>query len=392
MTSAKLLLKRGQDRRVRGGHPWIFSNEIESWQGTVEDGDVVDVVDSRGAFLGRAYVNRKSLITARMLTRGRDPIDATFFARRMDRARRFREVVLPGQAAVRMVYGESDQLPGLVLDRYGDVFVAQVLTLGMQSRLAEIQAAITEVFAPKGVVLAGDSPLRSLEGLPLERRVGWGEVPGSVPVEVGGFGLEVDLLGGQKTGLFLDQRENRRRAEARASGRRVLDLFCYQGAFSRNALKGGATAAIAVDESADALRVAVADAAADGLTGLTTQQANVFDFVRAQRDAHVQHDLIVLDPPAFAKSRREVEGAERGYRDLNRQALRVLAPHGFLVTCTCSHHVTLPRFEEIVRQAAAGLPFRVMLRQRIGAGSDHPVMITHPESEYLKVLLLQRVD
>jgi 23S rRNA (cytosine1962-C5)-methyltransferase len=197
---------------------------------------------------------------------------------------------------------------------------------------------------------------------------------------------------GHKTGFYLDQRPARELVQQLAKGRRVLDLFCYQAGFARNALRGGAVSAVAVDQSADALQLARADAAADGLQGLETHEGNVFDFLRAQRERNLQHDLIVLDPPAFAKSRRELDGAERGYRDLNRQALRLLAPHGLLLTCTCSHHMAWDRFEELVRQAAAGLPFRVLLQRRLGAGPDHPVWISHPESEYLKVLLVQRQD
>jgi 23S rRNA (cytosine1962-C5)-methyltransferase len=203
---------------------------------------------------------------------------------------------------------------------------------------------------------------------------------------------EVRPFAGHKTGFYLDQRPARALVQGLAKGRAVLDLFCYQGAFARNALRGGAASVLAVDESADALAVAAAAAAADGAAGLTTVQDNVFDVLRGQREANASFGLIVLDPPAFAKSRRELDGALRGYRDLNRQALRLLAPGGWLVTCTCSHHVTRERFEEIVRQAAAGLPFHVVLRQRLGAGPDHPVPVTHPESEYLKVLVLQRLD
>ncbi len=177
-----------------------------------------------------------------------------------------------------------------------------------------------------------------------------------------------------------------------AKGRRVLDLFCYQGGFSLHALAGGAVSALAIDQSEPALAQARADAENQGLGGLETRQGDVFDELRALRQTAANFELIVLDPPAFAKSRRELSGAENGYRDLNRQALRLLAPGGHLLTCTCSHHVTLPRFEEVVRHAIAGLPFRVVLRQRLGAGPDHPVLVGHPESEYLKVLLLQRID
>jgi 23S rRNA (cytosine1962-C5)-methyltransferase len=197
---------------------------------------------------------------------------------------------------------------------------------------------------------------------------------------------------GHKTGFYLDQRPARALVRSLAKGRSVLDLFCYQGGFALNALAGGAATAVAVDQSEAALAAARAGAERNGLAGLTTVAADIFDHLRALRERDARFDLIVLDPPAFAKSRREVEGAERGYRDLNRQALRLLAPNGFLVTCTCSHHVDGPRFEELLRQAAAGLPFRLALRQRLGAGPDHPVLLPHPEGEYLKVVLLQRLD
>jgi len=199
-------------------------------------------------------------------------------------------------------------------------------------------------------------------------------------------------LTGHKTGFYLDQRPARALVQSLAKGKRVLDLFCYQGGFSMHALRGGATSAVAVDQSEEALAQARHDAERNQLDGLETRCGNAFDVVRELRERNQTFDLIVLDPPAFAKSKRELPGAERGYRDLNRQAMRLLAPHGQLVTCTCSHHVLLPRFEELVRQAAAGLPFRIALRERLGAGDDHPALVTHPESEYLKVLRLQRME
>jgi hypothetical protein len=195
--TAKLVLKKGEDRRVRGGHPWIFSNEVEEWLGDVTDGGLVDVSDHRGAFLGRAYVNRHSLISARLLTRGRDEIDTAFFVKRLERAKRLRDAVYPGERAVRLVYGESDQLPGLIVDRYGDHLVVQVLTLGMEQRLTELKAALQQVFEPQGAVLAADSPLRTLEGLDQRREVWWGDVPERLSLVVGGFGLEPTFCTGR---------------------------------------------------------------------------------------------------------------------------------------------------------------------------------------------------
>lgn len=390
MTTARLVLKRGQDRRVRGGHPWIFSNEIEAWQGDVEDGGLVDVVDTRGAFLGRAYVNRRSLIAARLLTRGRDAIDAAFFVRRLERARRLRDAACPGESAVRLVYGESDQMPGLVVDRYHDVLAAQVLTLGMEARLDDLRTAIEEVFAPAGVVYVGDTPLRSLEGLALERRVWWGEVPERVAVTVGGFPLEVDLLGGQKTGLFLDQRENRRRAETRAGGRRVLDLFCYQGEWALHAARGGATSVLGVDASEPAIARARDNAERVGVADrVGFRRGDVFDVAHQMERAGERWGMVVLDPPALVKNRRHLAAGARAYRELNRVAMSLLEEEGVLVTCSCSHHLDDAMFRQVLLEAAraARRPMRVL--EWAGEASDHPQLLAVPETHYLKCAVLQ---
>ncbi|MGH7732073.1 MAG: class I SAM-dependent rRNA methyltransferase, partial [Candidatus Eiseniibacteriota bacterium] len=294
----QLLLRKNQDRRVRGGHPWVFSNEVAEVRGAPEDGGLVDVMDFRGAFLGRAYYNRRSLIAARLLTRGRDDVDVAFFARRLERALRLRESVYPREQAVRLVYGESDQLPGLVVDRYGDVLAVQVLTLGIETRAEMVREAIQQVLRPRGVMRMADSALRALEGLPLERRVWWGEVPQPVHVDLDGFSLEVDLHAGQKTGLYLDQRENRRRAGARASGRRVLDLFCYQGEWSLHAARGGASSVLAVDSSAPALAAAGRNAERNRVADrITFRQGDCFDVARELERSGERFGLILLDPP-----------------------------------------------------------------------------------------------
>jgi len=377
---------------ARRGQPWFYGNDVEA--GDVLPPRLVRIRDEAGRDLGLATTSSSKLALRACGPWPGDgvPDRETFFHQRLAAAIERRAGRLGPTDGARIVHGESDGLPGLVIDRYGPVVVLQSTATVIDDALDAIVPFVAERLRADSVVSRNDTPARKHEGLRESVELLHGRRIAESVIAEHGVRHTVRVFAGHKTGFYLDQRPARALVQELGKGRRVLDLFCYQGAFSRNALRGGAIAAIAVDESADALGVAAADAATDGLVGLTTQAANVFDFVRAQRDARVQHDLIVLDPPAFAKSRREVEGAERGYRDLNRQALRLLAPHGFLVTCTCSHHVTLPRFEEIVRQAAAGLPFRVMLRQRLGAGPDHPVMITHPESEYLKVLLLQRVD
>lgn len=387
---ARLVLKRGEDRRVRGGHPWVFSNEVGGWEGAVEDGGLVDVTDVRGAFLGVAYVNRHSLICARLLTRRRDAIDEDFFVRRFERARRLREAAYPGEAAMRLVYGESDQLPGLVVDRYGDWLAVQVLTLGMERRLDEVRAALERVFAPRGAVLVGDSPMRALEGLGRRREAWWGEVPERVRVEVGGFALDVDLLGGQKTGLFLDQRENRRRAERRARGRRALDCFCYQGEWSLHMARGGATSVLAVDTSEPALAAAAGNAGRAGLSeSIDFQKASAFEVLRSLEREGERFGMVVLDPPALVKSRRAIAAGARAYRELNRAAMSLLEEDGVLVTCSCSHHLDDTLFRQVLLESArlARRPMRLL--EWAGEAPDHPQLLAVPETHYLKCAVLQ---
>jgi len=388
--AARLVLKKGEDRRLRGGHPWIFSNEIEDWLGAVEDGGLVDVVDHRGAFLGRAYVNRHSLIAARVLTRGRDEIDTAFFVKRLERAKRLRDAVYPGEPAVRLVYGESDQLPGLVVDRYGDWLAVQVLTLGVEKRLIELRAALEQVFEPRGAVRVADSPLRVLEGLEQRREVWWGDVPEQVAVRVGGFDVRADLIHGQKTGLFLDQRENRRRAEARAKGRSALDVFCYQGEWAMHLARGGAASVLAVDSSEPALSIARENVERNGMAGeVSFLRMDAFDALRRLEREGRRFGIVVLDPPALIKSRRAMAAGARAYREHNRLAMALLEEDGILVTCSCSHHLDDDLFRQVLLEAArtAKRPMRVL--DWAGEAPDHPRLLAVPETHYLKCAVLQ---
>ncbi len=386
----RIQLKKNQDRRIRGGHPWVFSNEISGMEGDPQDGALVDVVDFRGAFLGRAYWNRKSLISARLLTRGRDEIDAAFFAKRIERALRLREQILPGERVVRLVHGEADQLPGLVIDRYEDVLSVQVLTLGMEQRAEMVREAIANVIAPRGVVRAADSPLRALEGLPLERTVWWGDVPERLEIALAGFRIEADLLHGQKTGLFLDQRLNRRRAESRAEGRRVLDLFCYQGEWCLHAARGGAASVLGVDSSESALGAAARNAERNGFADrVEFRKGDVFEVTHQLERSGERFGLVIVDPPALIKSRKSMAAGARAYRELNRSAMNLLAEEGTLVTCSCSHHLDDGLFEQVLLEAArmAHRPFRIA--EWAGASPDHPRLLAVPETHYLKCAVLQ---
>lgn len=389
-TAGRIVLKRHQDRRVRSGHPWVFSNEIETVEGAPGDGEIVEVVDTRGAFLGRATWNRRSLISARLLTRKRDEIDVAFFIKRLNRAIKLREQSLPGESAVRVVSSEADQLPGLIVDRYGQWLAVQILTLGMEARSDMIREALEEVLHPEGAVRIADSPLRALEGLPLERLKWWGEVPDRVEVTVEGFPIEVDLLGGQKTGLFLDQRLNRRRLEIRAAGKRVLDLFCYQGEWSLHAARGGAESVLAVDSSEPALAATVRNAERNGFARvIQRRKGDAFDVMRELERAGERYGAIVLDPPALIKSRSHLAAGARAYRELNRSAMGLLEEDGILISCSCSHHLDDVLFRQVLLESAraAKRPFRVL--DWAGEGPDHPQLLAVPETHYLKCAVLQ---
>ena len=394
MTTAtkRLVLRKNQDRRVRGGHPWIFSNEVATLEGAPAPGDLVEVADVRGAFLGRAYYNPQSLICARLVTRKRDEVDADLFVKRVERAVRLREAALPGESALRVVYGESDFLPGLVVDRYGDHLAVQVLTLGMELRQDLVREALERVFAPRGVVRVANSPLRTLEGLPLERGVWWGEVPERVEVELEGFRVEADLLHGQKTGLFLDQRLNRRVAESRAAGKRVLDLFCYQGEWAMHAARGGAASVLAVDSSEPALAAAARNLERNGLADrVGLRRGDVFDVLRQLERAGERFGLVILDPPALVKSRKLLAAGARAYRELNRAAMALLEEEGVLMSCSCSHHLDDALFHQVLLESAraAHRPFRVV--EWRAESPDHPQLLAVPETHYLKCAVLQAV-
>jgi 23S rRNA (cytosine1962-C5)-methyltransferase len=389
-TPARLVLRKNQDRRVRGGHPWVFSNEVAQVEGEPADGALVEVVDFRGATLGRAYYNRKSLICARLLTRGRDEIDAAFFIKRIERAVRFRESVLPGEQALRLVYGEADQLPGMVVDRYGDILAVQILTLGIETRAELVREALEHVLRPKGAVRMADSPLRVLEGLPLSREVWWGDVPEKVEVTMEGFRVEADLLHGQKTGLFLDQRLNRRVAESHAQGRRVLDLFCYQGEWALHAARGGAREVVAVDSSEPALAAATRNLVRNGLAErVSLRRGDAFDVARELQRTGERFGLVILDPPALVRSRKHLAEGARAYRELNRAAMGLLDPEGVLISCSCSHNLEDLLFHQVLLEAARAThrPFRVL--EWRGESPDHPQLLAVPETHYLKCAVLQ---
>jgi len=387
---ARLVLKRGADRRLRAGHPWIYRSEIADLKGRWSPGDVVEVVDAGGRFLGRGFYNPRTSLACRLLTRLDEAIDPAFFVRRLRAALDYRRGAGLLGDAYRLCWSEGDALPGLVVDRYAGVSVVQCLTLGMANAMAWVEGALGELFAD-GTIYRLDEPTAArIEGFEPER--GWLGEPGpaELVVDEGGCRLAVDLGHGQKTGLYLDQRENHGLVAAHAQGRRVLDGFAYAGAFACHALRAGAVSTLLLDSSAEALSLAQRNLELNGgLDRAELRLVNAFDALRELEAGGERFGLIVLDPPPFTRRKDAVEAAARGYKEINLRALRLLQPAGVLATFSCSHHVTPALFEAICRDAAGDAGVQARVLATLGQSRDHPVLITVPETRYLTGLLLQ---
>jgi 23S rRNA (cytosine1962-C5)-methyltransferase len=384
--AATLRLKRGHERaRV---HPWIFKGDVADVS-DVEAGAVVTVVDAGGRFVGRGLFNPRPALCCRLLTWSDEAIDAGFWQRRLAAAVAARA----GRAgAARLAWSEADGLAGLVIDRYGPVAVLQTVTLGMARRRAELAAALREAVGEVAVFCSDDPTAAALEGF--EPAGGWldGPGPASVVVEEGPARLLVRVGGGHKTGLYLDQTDNRLRVGALGAGRTVLDVFAYTAGFACQALLAGANHAVCIESSNDALRGAVANLALNGVTARAeVRDTNAFDELRRLDRAGARFDLIVLDPPPFARGRGALPGALRGYKEINLRALRLLGPGGILATFSCSHHVGDDAFEAMVRDAAGDAGVRLRRGAALTQSADHPVLLTVPETRYLKGLLLERI-
>jgi 23S rRNA (cytosine1962-C5)-methyltransferase len=380
---------RKASARLDSGHPWIFSSDIAD-RGDAQPGDAVKVADERGRVLGTAHYSSSSQIALRILSPQMEEIGRDFYLRRLRAAEVHRRKVVNDSDAYRVVHGEADLLPALIVDRYGDYLVVQTLDQGMDRAKSEIVSCLEEIFAPKGVVARNDSPVRRKEQLPLETGLLAGEAPETVGVRMNGLTLAADLLHGQKTGIFLDQRENYLAAARHVRGGRALDCFTSTGGFALH-LAARCEGVEAVDSSAPALAAARANAAANAIGNIEFTEADVFELLSGYSSARRQFSLVVLDPPAFAKSRQSVEAAARGYKDINLRALRLLGPGGILVTCSCSHHLSEAMLLEIVAEASldAGRTLRVLERRT--QAQDHPILLTVPETHYLKCLILEVV-
>jgi len=406
MERARLILKPREEARIRAGHPWVYDNEIAGVEGGPEPGAEVEVLDARRRSLGSAFFNPKSKIRARIYSRIPRAADAAFFAEALERALAWRRRFFdPERQSIRLAFGEADGLPGLTVDSFvgepqgqsvhsgrGRWLSAQFLCLGVDARKAAILEALAKVFPSDGIAERSDAPVRALEGLPPAIGVLAGSVPATALIEENGLRFGLDMLGGQKTGWFLDQRSNRAAAARFAGGRRVLDAFCNAGGFGLACAAAGASSVLAVDSSADAAASVSANAARNGLGRLVeAREANAFDLLHALERSREKFGLIVLDPPAFAKNRASVEGAKRGYKELNLRSLKLLEEGGILVTCSCSHWFGPEPFARMLDEAAEDSGRRIRIIEERTQDLDHPIVSGYGESRYLKCTIAEAI-
>lgn len=383
----------GRQKKLLQGHPWVYGNEIEHVEGEAEDGGLVTVVDFRGRYMGTGVYNSRSLITVRLLTHRHEEITDELIAGRVRAACDYRRFVLrrAGTDSCRLIYGEADRLPGVIADRFGGVIVLQVLALGMERYTQVIADALIACENPACLLLANDDAIRLKEGMTCFTKVLHGELPEETIIQENGVKLAVDVRGGQKTGYFLDQKDNHLFLRQFCKDARVLDCFSYVGGFALNAVQGGAREVTAVDISESAVELIRRNAELNGAQ-INAVCANCFDYLRAQVKAGERYDVVVLDPPAFTKAHANMANACRGYKEIALSAMRLLGPGGVLATHSCSYHMPEDVFVNTVLSAAQDLHRQVRVITLRRQDIDHPVLAGYPESHYLKSLWLQMLD
>lgn len=396
MPLAPLQLRKNEDRRIRAGHLWVFSNEVDTGRtplGSFGPGEMATLTDADGRSLGSVYVNPRSLIAARLVSRTpNQPLNREMLRQRIGAALRLRDALF-ARPFYRLVYSEGDFLPGLVVDRYGDVLVVQITTAGMERVIEDVVAVLAELLEPCAVLLQNDGPFRALEGLPAYREQRLGPVPAVVELIENGIRFRAPLLEGQKTGWFYDHRPNRALLRRYAPGKRVLDLFCYIGGWGVQAALAGATEVLSVDSSAAALEGLAANAelncVGDRVTG---QRGDARAVLRSLAGAGEHFDVVILDPPALIKRRRDLKAGQRAYHQLNRDALEVLAPGGTLVSASCSYHLSRDALLRAVLRAGRDAGRELQLLEQGHQGADHPVHPAVSETAYLKALFVRTAE
>jgi 23S rRNA (cytosine1962-C5)-methyltransferase len=386
----KVIIEKGKQKRVESGHPWVYGNEVHEIEGEYEPGDIVDVVNWKGRFIGRGYINPKSQILVRIMTRDRnEEINEDFFRRRITDAWEYRKKVID-TGSCRVIFGEADFLPALIVDKFSDCLVVQTLALGIDKYKDTIVKILKELLNPRGIYERNDVPVRELEGL--EMKKGFLSEPFDTMVKIveNGINFYVDIENGQKTGYFLDQKENRAAIRDIVNGARVLDCFCHTGSFSLHAGYYGASEVLGIDISEHAVEFARKNAELNNLQDVCKfEAANAFDKLHEFYDNREKFDVVILDPPAFTKSRAAVEGASRGYKEINLRAMKIIKKGGFLVTASCSQHMTPDLFKEIIFDAAKDAKKTLRQVEYKSQAKDHPILWTSGETHYLKFIILQ---
>ena len=388
MNPCKIYLKKGEETRISEGHPWVFSNEIDHIVGFIKSGEIAHVLAFDGSFIGKGYLNTNSKIFVRILSREDIDIDQDFFKHKILKAKESREN-LGYHNSYRAFFGESDGIPGLIVDKYGDYLSVQVLSLGIDQRKAMFIDILKEVFNPKGIVERSDVSVRTKEGLEPFKGVIYGEVPEKVFIKENDLHMMVDLMNGQKTGFFLDQQDNHNAVKPYVKDKVVLDCFSNIGGFGLHAAYHGAKQVICVDISALAVSDILNNAKLNGLNQVQAIEKDVFEQLRTYQKEGITFDTIILDPPAFAKSKESIKRAYQGYKDINLQAMKIINDGGYLYTCSCSHYMTIDLFLQMLQEAAKDAKKKVQMVEMRIQSKDHPALLGSDESLYLKCVILR---
>lgn len=390
MSLPAVVLGRIGQARFQAGHPWIYRGHLQPREATPDAAGAVRILDQRKKTLGTGFYSPASQIALRVVSRDDRPLDAAFFVERLKNAKAYRDRFIGDLLARREVFSESDGLPSLVVDRYGTHLVIQVLSAGLEALEAPLLDALEEVYRPASILARNDVSVRGLEGLSRGTEQKRGTTPPLIDVAQGALTFTVDPWKGQKTGLFLDQVENHAVAAGLSRGR-VLDAFCYQGGFGLP-MAPRAGQIVMVDSSAEALERTRANAERNGIENIKYHEENAFHFLKAADVAGEKFDVIILDPPAFARNKNELEGSVRGYKEINLRAMKLLYPNGTIITCSCSYHMTEELFTDVLAAAAADVKRRFRIVERRGQAKDHPLLVGFPESYYLKCFVLDFLD
>lgn len=389
--TTKVYLRKGAQHRVESGHPWVYQTELDTIDGDFQPGDIVDVYNFRQKFIGRGYINPRSQIIVRIMTREQEAIDRNFFKKRIQTAWQYRQQFINEPEYCRLIFGEADFLPALIVDKFGPYMVIQTLALGIDVHKETIISVLEELFDPEGIFERNDVPVRRLEGLD-DKKVGYlkGNFPTKIKVMENGIPFYADIEHGQKTGFFYDQRENRLFLKPLMQGAEVLDCFCHTGSFAVHAALYGAKKVTSIDISEEAIEIAKQNAEMNGVSDTCNfQVANAFDALRTMSDEKQEFDVVILDPPAFTKSRNALEGAARGYKEINLRGLKMVKPGGYLVTCSCSYHMDRDLFLAVVNDAARDAKRMIRQVEYRTQAKDHPILPASAETEYLKFLVVQ---